>query len=206
MDNIHSIHNIDTLYHINTLNHINYISKDYWNNRYNNTSNNYDWYLKPKHLIKLFNNIIHPHYKIFILGCGNSLLSEELYNLGYNNNNIYNADFSDIIINKQLLKYKDYNMKWFCQDITNTTNLNKNSFNIIIDKATFDILASYNYILLSTTFKQIIRLLTYNGILIIVSINKDLLNYCDINLVHIIATNKINSNFKLIYIFILQKK
>ena len=68
MDNIHSIHNIDTLYHINTLNHINYISKDYWNNRYNNTSNNYDWYLKPKHLIKLFNNIIHPHYKIFILG------------------------------------------------------------------------------------------------------------------------------------------
>ena len=101
---------------------------------------------------------------------------------------------------------KDYNMKWFCQDITNTTNLNKNSFNIIIDKATFDILASYNYTLLSTTFKQIIRLLTYNGILIIVSINKDLLNYCDINLVHIIATNKIDSNFKLIYIFILQKK
>ena len=97
-------------------------------------------------------------------------------------------------------------MKWFCQDITNTTNLNKNSFNIIIDKATFDILASYNYTLLSTTFKQIIRLLTYNGILIIVSINKDLLNYCDINLVHIIATNKIDSNFKLIYIFILQKK
>ena len=96
MDNIHSIHNIDTLYHINTLNHINYISKDYWNNRYNNTSNNYDWYLKPKHLIKLFNNIIHPHYKIFILGCGNSLLSEELYNLGYNNNNI--LEYSVIFI------------------------------------------------------------------------------------------------------------
>jgi 2-polyprenyl-3-methyl-5-hydroxy-6-metoxy-1,4-benzoquinol methylase len=185
---------------------IKYCSDSYWDDRYSKTTQSYDWYISPSILIKLFDNIIDINHKILHIGCGNSLLSEELYNIGYNNNNIYNLDISRTIIHKQSEKYIDYKMKWICQNIVESSNLKKNVFDIIIDKATLDSIACNNYKLVSKAFKYIIKILKVGGIFILVSINQDILNNCEIDLIDIVDVKNTLHKSKYIYIYILQKK
>lgn len=187
---------------------IKYDSKEYWNERYKDTqkySDTYDWYLKPSKLLKLFNNI-EKNKKILVVGCGNSLFSEELYKYGFNNNNIYNLDISEVVIRQQIEKYKDYKMKWFRGDITNLCDLKKNIFDIVIDKGTIDALAYGNYKNVKKSLYEILNVLKPNGIFLLISFSKKRTNYLDVNLINPIKIENIRTKDNPLYLYIIQKK
>lgn len=82
----------------------NYGEIDYWNDRYQKEEGGtFDWLgswseikdLVFKHTIKQDES---ANIKVLNLGCGNSILCEDMYDDGIQN--IYNMDISDIVINK----------------------------------------------------------------------------------------------------------
>lgn len=183
-----------------------YHTKEYWEDRYMRTGDgNYDWYMDADKVVTLFDGILNKSYKILNVGCGNSKMGEKLYNMGYNDNNIYNLDFSENILKNMYKKYKNYKMKWFLKDITGDIKLKKNIFDVIIDKATLDTISCNNYELVKDAFKNIINILKIRGIFILISNNKNILNYCDLNNISIIDVKKTDHKNNNIYIFILQK-
>lgn len=115
-----------------------YASKTYWNNRYFN-EDSFDWFVPYKNFRELILQTISVGDKILMLGCGNSLLSMEMYEDGFKN--ILNIDYSDIVIQKMKEKYaflKD--MEWQVMDIFNMSTLEGESFDVILEKGTLDAL------------------------------------------------------------------
>ena len=71
-------------------------------------------------------------------GCGNSLLSEQMYNDGFKH--IINTDFSQTVIEKMAEKYKHLpEMTWKVMDIRNLT-FPSSSFEVVVEKGTLDAL------------------------------------------------------------------
>ena len=84
--------------HFDSLNPQGYAKKEYWNERFNNTDSNFDWYADWEQLSKYFISILTPNSKILMVGCGNSKMSNQMYSSNYKN--ITNIDISDIVIKK----------------------------------------------------------------------------------------------------------
>eukprot|EP01090_Pellita_catalonica_P000025 TRINITY_DN1001_c0_g1_i1.p1 TRINITY_DN1001_c0_g1~~TRINITY_DN1001_c0_g1_i1.p1 ORF type:complete len:158 (+),score=24.27 TRINITY_DN1001_c0_g1_i1:625-1098(+) len=73
-----------------------------------------------------------------MIGCGNSIFSEELYRQGYKH--ITNIDFSETVIQKMQEKYPSKSfpeMSWKVMDCTKMT-LKDGTFDICLDKGTLD--------------------------------------------------------------------
>ena len=119
--------------HFESLNPQNYSKKEYWNERFNQTNTNFDWYADWDQLSKYFIPILSPESKILMVGCGNSKLSEQMYLSNYKN--IINIDISNIVIEKMKKQYPE--MKWQEMDATKMSFEN-NLFDCIIDKGTLD--------------------------------------------------------------------
>jgi ubiquinone/menaquinone biosynthesis C-methylase UbiE len=77
--------------------------------------------------------------RILMVGCGNSKLSEQMYESNYQN--IVNIDISEVIINKMKEQCKETcpKMEFFEMDATNM-KFPDNEFDFIIDKGTLDAL------------------------------------------------------------------
>jgi len=69
------------------------------------------------------------------LGCGNSLLSEKLFDHGYTN--IHANDISKTVI-EQMQNRSNRSIEYKVMDITNMTEYEDNMFDLIIDKGSFD--------------------------------------------------------------------
>ena len=119
--------------HFESLNPQNYSKKEYWNERFNQTNANFDWYADWDQLSKYFIPILTPESKILMVGCGNSKLSEQMYLSNYKN--IINIDISDIVIEKMKKQYPE--MNWQEMDATKMSFEN-NLFDCVIDKGTLD--------------------------------------------------------------------
>jgi len=72
-----------------------------------------------------------------MLGCGNSKLSEEMYDDGYTN--IVNVDYSGVVIDQMSSRHstKRPNMEWHEGDVRQLT-FDAESFDVAIDKGTMD--------------------------------------------------------------------
>ena len=99
----------------------------YWDERYENfrrehgQNYSFDWYLDPKKI----STILELHIgedrgkKILILGCGNSMMSKVLYDMGYRS--IVSVDTSGVVISQMQFRYKDcegetqaFVLLWLC--------------------------------------------------------------------------------------------
>ena len=78
--------------------------------------------------------------KILMLGCGNALLSENLYDEGYHN--IINVDISPVCIQQMTERNATERprMIFKVMDVTNMSELESNTFDLAIDKSTIDTL------------------------------------------------------------------
>ncbi|KAG8836523.1 hypothetical protein FRC18_011200 [Serendipita sp. 400] len=97
----------------------------------------FDWFKSFKDIEDHFGTLISDKSaSILMLGCGNSTLSEEMYDAGYTN--IVNIDYSAVVIEKMKLRNKDRPlMRWLEMDVRNLV-FDDASFDVAIDKGTMD--------------------------------------------------------------------
>ncbi|OMJ30127.1 Methyltransferase-like protein 13 [Smittium culicis] len=116
-----------------------YSTKKYWDERYEKGSHDvvFDWFKTYSDIKDLINTYIKKDAKILMLGCGNSSLSEDMYNDGYSE--IVNIDFSEVVIDQMKERCSQTTMKWEVMDVLDL-KYNSNEFDAIIDKGTMDAL------------------------------------------------------------------
>lgn len=121
-----------------------YGDKDYWDKRYeiasNSTNQIYDWYKDYDSGLKDYiNRRVSKSDSILVIGCGNSLLSEEMYLDGYSN--ITSIDYSRNAINIMSARAysRGYDLKYLEMDARNL-NFKDESIDVVLDKGTIDAL------------------------------------------------------------------
>ncbi|GBE89613.1 S-adenosyl-L-methionine-dependent methyltransferase [Sparassis latifolia] len=117
-----------------------YGSKEYWDQRYSQESDDasFDWFKSYDDVADIMRSIIpNKDARILMLGCGNSKLSEEMYDDGYKN--IVNTDYSGILIEKMRQRHEQARpeMEWHEMDIRDIV-FDADSFDVAIDKGTMD--------------------------------------------------------------------
>jgi len=75
--------------------------------------------------------------RILMLGCGNSTLSQDMYDDGYKN--IVNIDYSSVVIDQMRRRHKERRpeMEWLEMDVRDLQFADQ-SFDVAIDKGTMD--------------------------------------------------------------------
>ncbi|XP_031574018.1 eEF1A lysine and N-terminal methyltransferase-like [Actinia tenebrosa] len=112
-------------------------SKEYWDQFFRNRKESFEWYGNYGEL----STILHKYCKVkdatLVLGCGNSQLSEDLYDLGYRG--LVNIDISDVVIRqmKERNKERRAEMEFIKMDMLDM-DFNAETFNVILDKGTLD--------------------------------------------------------------------
>ncbi|KAK9449995.1 S-adenosyl-L-methionine-dependent methyltransferase [Limtongia smithiae] len=121
-------------------------TREYWDSRYqkDEEATTFDWFKTFCDLEPFLRAHIVPWQdcKILMLGCGNSTLSQDLYDAGLKR--IVNVDFADTCIEQMKELHKDKReMTWEVMDVRDMKTLGDNTFDIAIDKGTLDALLSY---------------------------------------------------------------
>jgi len=139
---------------------------EYWNNRYKADPDPFDWLLKTyKELTDLIGEVTRSDLKKKILhvGCGNSLLTEEMYDAGYHS--IVNIDTSPVVVEQMATRNaKRREMKWLEMDCT-CLNFEDSSFDAVIDKSVMDTLAcgDNGAVVMARYMKEVQRVLRPGG-------------------------------------------
>ena len=124
---------ISTETHFESPEVIGYSKKSFWNERFEKTDSNFDWYADWEQLEKYFKIFLSEEDKILMVGCGNSKMSSQMYNSNFKN--ITNIDISDIVISKMQKQFPE--MKWIEMDATKM-DFKDDTFDCSIDKGTLD--------------------------------------------------------------------
>ncbi|KAK7685639.1 hypothetical protein QCA50_010983 [Cerrena zonata] len=117
-----------------------YGTKEYWDQRYSQESeeDSFDWFKTYSDIAPIIRELVpDKNARILMLGCGNSKLSEEMYDDGYKQ--IVNTDYSDILIEKMKHKHQELRpeMQWLEMDVRDL-KFDSESFDFAIDKGTMD--------------------------------------------------------------------
>ncbi|KAL1941294.1 hypothetical protein VTO73DRAFT_7506 [Trametes versicolor] len=117
-----------------------YGTKEYWDQRYTQESEDasFDWFKSYSDIADIIRELIpEKSARILMLGCGNSTLSQDMYDDEYKN--IVNTDYSGILIEK--MRHKNAQdrpeMEWHEMDIRDL-KFDDDTFDVAIDKGTMD--------------------------------------------------------------------
>uniref|UniRef100_A0AC35U931 Methyltransf_11 domain-containing protein n=1 Tax=Rhabditophanes sp. KR3021 TaxID=114890 RepID=A0AC35U931_9BILA len=114
-----------------------YSSIAYWDKRFE-SEKEYEWVADFDQFSSLLINSLKPTDRILHVGCGNSKLSQHLYELGFKN--ITNLDFSPVLIQKG--KECDKRFSWVCDDMRTLSNIPTSSFDVVLEKAAIESLTT----------------------------------------------------------------
>lgn len=113
-----------------------YGKADYWDERYKANDTTFDWFVSFEPLKDLIQSIVRHDHKILVVGCGNSRLSPQLYDSGYQN--VTNIDISEVVIHQMKTRYKELDrMEWLKMDVMKM-EFPDSTFDVVIDKGTVD--------------------------------------------------------------------
>eukprot|EP00929_Paragymnodinium_shiwhaense_P036350 TRINITY_DN19493_c0_g1_i1.p1 TRINITY_DN19493_c0_g1~~TRINITY_DN19493_c0_g1_i1.p1 ORF type:complete len:235 (-),score=56.06 TRINITY_DN19493_c0_g1_i1:343-969(-) len=113
-----------------------YGKPEYWEERYTRDPEPFDWYQRWAGLKDTFLEYVQPTNSVLMLGCGNSRLSEEMYEEGYQQ--ITNIDISNVVVKAMQEKYRDKPGMSYVQMDGRSMELPEQNFDVIIDKACLD--------------------------------------------------------------------
>ena len=82
-----------------------YGKPEYWEDRYQKDKEPFDWYQRYSGVKDMITQYIKPEFTILMLGCGNSKMSEDMFEDGYQN--ITNVDISFTVIKQMQEYYKE---------------------------------------------------------------------------------------------------
>jgi ubiquinone/menaquinone biosynthesis C-methylase UbiE len=151
--------------------------KNYWDKFFQiRGTKAFEWYGEYEHLCDVLHTYLKIDDKILNLGCGNSRLSENMYDVGIKN--ITNIDIIDVVIKQMAAKNKNRTeLKFLKMDMLAMTFADK-EFNCVIDKGTLDALMSDEQADTSNEnvnkmFNEIDRVLNVNGKYICITLAQD---------------------------------
>ncbi|GMJ12327.1 hypothetical protein like AT3G17365 [Hibiscus trionum] len=110
----------------------------YWDNRYAHEPAPFDWYQKYSALAPLIRFYVpHHHQRVLVVGCGNSVFSEDMVNDWYED--VVNVDISTVVIEAMQAKYSNrQQLKYIKLDVRDMSPFQSGSFDAVIDKGTLD--------------------------------------------------------------------
>lgn len=117
----------------------NYGSGSYWDERYKEGKEEYEWFLSWDQIFPKISSYLHfPIEKCLNLGCGNSLMSRDM--LKNDIKFITNIDISETVIQQMKETNEDEaRLEWLTMDCTKLSFEN-NTFDFVVDKGTIDAL------------------------------------------------------------------
>ncbi|GAM16938.1 hypothetical protein SAMD00019534_001130 [Acytostelium subglobosum LB1] len=146
-----------------------YGEQTYWDERYQKNQDPFDWYQDFSGLKDIFESKMKLTDNILMVGCGNSLLTEQMYEAGYKT--IVNVDISSVVIDQLRIKYKEYEGLSYVTANIIETPFSDNTFDAVIDKGTFDAIMCGDSLKVNTVSmcEEIYRILKPHGVFILVS-------------------------------------
>lgn len=146
-----------------------YGEAEYWDQRYSESPEEYEWFMSFKYIFPFFKEYVEPNKIALNEGCGNSPMPLEMIELGFSK--VINIDISNILIQQMKSKYENNsNLEWFTMDCTKLSFEN-NYFDYVFDKGTIDALycSSDSVQLISKTMDEVERVLKFNGFYFVIS-------------------------------------
>ncbi|KAF4696120.1 hypothetical protein FOZ60_002350 [Perkinsus olseni] len=113
-----------------------YGRSEYWDERYTRDPEPFDWYQRWAGLKDVVQEYVKPDCKILNVGAGNSKLTEEMYEEGYQN--IVNVDISSVVIKQMEERYQDKPGMVYQQADCRALEFSDGMFDVVIDKGTLD--------------------------------------------------------------------
>ncbi|KAF7493529.1 hypothetical protein SSS_07891 [Sarcoptes scabiei] len=156
-----------------------FATKKYWDQFFRKHRDPFEWYGDYEDLKPILSKYLKKTDSFLVIGCGNSTLSVDLYDDGYCDNT--SIDISEFVIEKMNKKYKtsfDNQQKqsnirerlhFECMDMFEMKTIEDESFHCIIDKGTFDAVAS-DQLDSEKLFDELSRVLKYSGRYICISL------------------------------------
>ena len=148
----------------------NYGDLEYWEARYKDQINRtFDWLQDYQYIKPFISSYLSQSHNILHIGCGNSLLSEDLHSDGYSN--LYNIDFSEEVISQMSKRTTQIpSIHWAVMDVRSMTFKN-NFFDVVIDKCTLDTFLCTNcsYTNTARMTKEVQRVLKAGGVFLVIS-------------------------------------
>ncbi|XP_048833343.1 eEF1A lysine and N-terminal methyltransferase isoform X2 [Brienomyrus brachyistius] len=117
-------------------------SAEYWERFFRRRGDKaFEWYADYNQLCGLLHKYIKPRDRVLVVGCGNSDLSEQLYDVGYRQ--LVNIDISDTVVShmRQRNAERRPDLTFLQADATQTT-FDGSSFQAALDKGTLDAMAA----------------------------------------------------------------
>jgi len=117
-----------------------YGSTAYWEKRFE-TEEHYEWITSYQNIKDKFAKACpEKSVRILNLGCGTSRICEEMYDDGYEN--IVNIDIVEAAVEKMRARNMSRSkMEWYTADVTNMSQFDTASFDVVLDKSTLDAVA-----------------------------------------------------------------
>eukprot|EP00003_Mantamonas_plastica_P023452 TRINITY_DN4227_c0_g2_i1.p1 TRINITY_DN4227_c0_g2~~TRINITY_DN4227_c0_g2_i1.p1 ORF type:complete len:227 (+),score=37.94 TRINITY_DN4227_c0_g2_i1:70-681(+) len=147
----------------------NYGSVDYWDDRFEQDTEPFDWYQQYDDLQELINNTVDKSANVLVVGCGNSNFSEDMYEDGYKS--ITNIDISSVVISQMASRCSEQSGMLFTPMNVQKMSFKTGEFDAVIDKACLDsVLCSENSSKSGDKMlKEVSRVLKSGGVYLCVS-------------------------------------
>lgn len=157
--------------------HKDFGSAEYWEKFFRKRGGKaFEWYGEYGDLCGLLHKYIKSAEKVLMVGCGNSSLSADMYDVGYKN--ITNIDISEVVINQMTQKNAEPrpDMKFVKMDMLQM-EFEDGEFSVVLDKGTLDAVLTDNSEAVSQKvdqmFAEIGRVLRVGGRYICVSLAQE---------------------------------
>lgn len=150
--------------------------KEYWDSFFTKRSSAFEWYGEYLDLCHILHKYLKPSSSILVAGCGNSRLSEYLYDAGFQS--IVNIDISSVVVHQMRSKNvsKRGKMKFVKMDVLDM-KFEASSFDCVLDKGTLDaIFSSTDDVTVQkvhTLFDEVWRVLKVAGRYICITLAQD---------------------------------
>jgi len=146
-----------------------YADPTWWDSRFQETDETFDWYATYKELGDLFNDWspATPELQSLMVGCGNSKFSAEMHEAGYRR--IVNIDISAAAVAKMEARFTNLGLEWLAMDATKM-DFEDDKFDFVVDKGTLDaMMCGTDETMVGAMVGEIWRTLRPGGFCILVS-------------------------------------
>ncbi|KAF5303179.1 hypothetical protein FQA39_LY10092 [Lamprigera yunnana] len=154
--------------------HHEFSQKDYWEDFFKKRgAKAFEWYGEYPELCGHLHKYIKVKDNVLVVGCGNSSLSSDLYDVGYKN--VTNIDISEVVIRQMLNLHEKERpqLKYLQMDVFNM-NFSDELYSVVLDKGTLDALMpdgnGETQVRILKYFKEIERVLKRGGRYICISL------------------------------------